>query len=153
MTRDGLHRILLICGAFLLTLLILEIAVRMGGETDADGQFIFLSYTLPPYALPLNKLRPQVEHYLNNRNRTIFVPDPETGWTYRPNGTFYDGLFTINGSSLRSLREHACSQLMILCELLCLEIHSLLGMKSKTMKFGATISKYYLIKPALMPKC
>ena len=107
MTRDRLQRILLVSGAFLLTIFILEIAVRLGGETDADGQFSFLSYTLPPYALPLNQLRPQIEGYLDNQNRTIFVPDPETGWMYRPNATFYDGLFKINGASMRSHRKYA----------------------------------------------
>ena len=107
MTRDRLQRILLVCGAFLLTIFLLELAVRLGGETDADGQFSFLSYTLPPYALPLNQLRPQIEGYLNHPNRNIVIPDPDTGWTYKPNAAFYDGHFTINGASMRSLREYA----------------------------------------------
>ena len=98
---------MLICGAILLTLVFLEIVVRVVGETDADGQFTYLSYDLPPYALPLRKIRPQVEAYLNNPNRTIFIPDPETGWIYRPDAIFYDGLFRINQASLRSRREYA----------------------------------------------
>lgn len=107
MKRDILLRVLLACGAVLLTILVLEIAVRALGETDADGQFTFLDYTLPPYVLPLNQLRPQLEHYHENRDRTIFIPDPATGWTYRPKARFYDGLFKINSASMRSLREHA----------------------------------------------
>lgn len=106
MRRAILQRLLLVCGAVISTLLVLEIAARALGETDADGQFTFLDYALPPYVLPLSQLRPQLEHYLENQNSTIFVPEPATGWVYRPNARFYSGLFKINGASMRALRDY-----------------------------------------------
>lgn len=106
LTREVLRRILLIIGAFLLTIAILEVSVRAGGETDADGQFTFLSYTLPPYVLPLNEIRPEMEEYLNNKDQANFIPDPETGWVHRPDAILYDGLFTINSLSMRARREY-----------------------------------------------
>jgi len=105
MIRVGLQRFLLVCSACLLTTLVLEISIRVMGETDADGQFKLRSYVLPPYVLPLSKLRAEVDKYLNNRDRATLIPDPLTGWTYRPNSLRDDGGFTINSASMRSLHE------------------------------------------------
>ena len=107
MSRDLLHRILLVVGAILLTILMLEFAVRLAGETDADGQFRIGSYSLPPYSLRLNRLRAKLERYFNNKDEATIIPDPETGWTYKPNSERESGGFTINGAGLRALREYA----------------------------------------------
>ena len=107
MIRVGLQRFLLVCSACLLTTLVLEISIRVIGETDADGQFKLGNYVLPPYVLPLSRLRAEVDKYLNNRDRATLIPDPSTGWTYRPNSLRENGGFTINSASLRSLREYS----------------------------------------------
>ncbi len=97
----------MICGAIALSLLALETFVRAAGRANADGQFTFLSYNLPPYALPLSDLNPQLERYLDNPSQTIFVPDAATGWLYPPKATFYHGPFTVNRASMRALREYS----------------------------------------------
>ncbi len=106
MTREGLRLILLVFGAFFLIFLILEIVVRAGGETDADGQFSYLGFELPPYALPLNRIRLQIEAYLNNPSQAAYIPDPETGWLPRPDAILEDGILKVNGASIRSHREY-----------------------------------------------
>ncbi len=107
LTRELLLRSAIVCGALLLTILLLEFAVRALGEADADGQFKFGGYDLPPYTLPLSELRTEVETYLSSRDQATLIPDPLTGWTYKPNSTRENGNFTINGAGLRSRREYA----------------------------------------------
>ena len=106
-TRELLLRIAIVCGALLLAIVSLELAVRLLGETDADGQFEFGGYDLPPYALPLDELRAEVEAYLSKRDQATLIPDPLTGWTYKPKSTRENGNFTINGAGLRARREYA----------------------------------------------
>lgn len=106
MKRELLPRVLFVCGACLLTILVLEASIRALGETDSDGQFRLLGRELPPYVLPLGRLRAKIDEYLVNRERATMIPDPATGWTYRPNSLREDGGFTINGAGIRSLREH-----------------------------------------------
>ena len=98
---------LLVFGAFLLTIVILELVVRVGGETDADGQFSFLTFELPPYALPLDHMRGLLDAYYANSGQADYIPDPDTGWLPRPYAVLEDGIFTVNGASIRSRREYS----------------------------------------------
>ena len=91
--------------ATLLTLGALEALVRLGGYTDADGQFSFLDYTLQPYVLPLEKLRAPVQDYLHLEEWSTVIYDESLGWTYRPNAVRQYGAFTVNGAGLRARRE------------------------------------------------
>jgi len=91
--------------AILFTLLALEIAVRALGETDADGRFTFMQFTLEPPHLPVNELRGQVEHYIAYRDTAVVVHDEWLGWTLRPNSVRQGGTYTINASGFRSRRE------------------------------------------------
>ena len=100
-----MKRILLICGALLLTILLLEFAVRAFGTTNANGQFWFRGYTLPPYTLPLSELQAKIDNYLVKRDQATLIPDPATGWTYKPNSTRENGGFMINSAGLRSTRD------------------------------------------------
>ena len=97
--------------AVLLTLLLLELAVRLVGETDADGQFTFMQFTLEPEALPVNQLRGQVEGYLANKDIAVVIYDEWLGWTFRPNSIRQGGTFTINSSGFRSQRDYSKSAL------------------------------------------
>ena len=106
MTRESLRLILLVFGVLFLMILILETVIRVGGETDADGQFSYLGFELPPYPLPLNRVRLQIEAYLNNPSQAAFIPDPETGWIPRPDAVLEDGMFKVNGAGMRSRREY-----------------------------------------------
>ena len=97
--------ILIVCGAFLLSLGLLEIVVRAGGKTDADGQFSFAGYPLEPYVLPLEKLRKPIEEYLHLKDIATIIYDETLGWTYRPNSTRHEGTFTVNSAGLRARRD------------------------------------------------
>ena len=96
-----------ICASVLVTLLILEAVVRIGGETDADGQFTFMGFALEPYALPVNQLRIGVEGYIANQGISSVIYDEALGWTYRPNSVRQSGAFTINGGGIRARRDYA----------------------------------------------
>ncbi len=93
----------------LLTLAALEAVVRLGGETDADGQFIFMGYALEPYAPPVEKPRRALERYLENQQHRLssIIYDEMLGWAYRPNSTRGSWTFTINSAGLRSRREYS----------------------------------------------
>lgn len=98
---------LIACITVLLTLAALEAVVRLGGETDANGQFAFMGYVLEPYAVPAKKLRPKLEAYIENQDKATIIYDEWLGWAYRPNSTRQSGTFTINSVGLRSRREYS----------------------------------------------
>ena len=108
----------------LLTLAALEAVVRLGGETDADGQFTFMGHALEePYApmagreLKRRKLEEYVEkqrrlleEYLEKPDQAIHIYDEWLGWTFRPNATMdtWKGKpFTTNSAGMRSQREYS----------------------------------------------
>ena len=64
---------LIACAATLLTLAALEAVVRLGGETDADGQFSFMGYALEPYAMPLESQRRALRRYLKNQDQLFYI--------------------------------------------------------------------------------
>ena len=111
---------LIACITVLLTLAALEAVVRLGGETDADGQFNFMGYALHPYAAPVERQRRKLgerqrrklEDYLENQDQTHFIHDEMLGFTLRPNATlnavpWQEKPFTTNSAGLRSQREYS----------------------------------------------
>ena len=112
MIRRVITNALIVCIALLLTLFLLEVVIRVGGETDADGQFTFMGYSLEPYVLPISQLRFIIEGYLANEDKAVVIYDATLGWTYRPNSKYEAGVFTINGAGLRSQREYSQQPLL-----------------------------------------
>ena len=111
MIRKILINVLIMSITLLLTLILLEMVVRVGGATDADGQFSFMGYALEPYILPVSAMRESVETYVANRDLVTIVYDPDTGWAYRPNSIRHNGTFTVNSGGLRATREYSQSPL------------------------------------------
>lgn len=107
MIRRILTNALIACITVLLTLAVLEAAVRVIGDTDADGQFTFMGYALEPYALPIKQLRDKVTLYFDHIDRSPVIYDAMLGWTYRPNKVWQAGTFTTNSAGLRSRREYS----------------------------------------------
>ena len=105
MRRSIFTNLLIAAGAILLTLLLLELAVRAVGKTDADGRFTLLNFTLEPQGLPVNELRGQIEGYIANKDIAVVIFDEWLGWTFRPNSTRQGGTFTINSAGIRSQRD------------------------------------------------
>lgn len=106
MRRNRVTNPLIVFFAMLLTLGVLEVAVRLGGQTDADGRFTFMRFTLEPQELPVKELRGQVEDYIANKDHAVVIYDAWTGWTFRPNSTRQAGAFTINSAGFRSRRDY-----------------------------------------------
>lgn len=100
------RRTLLAVAAVVITLLLLELVVRVAGHETADGQFIFAGIELQPYALPIGRLAEQVKEYEDNLDRVTLIYDELVGWRFRPNSLRQAGAFTINGAGLRSQREY-----------------------------------------------
>ena len=106
MRRTIFTNVLIAAGAILLTLILLELAVRAAGKTDADGRFTLLNFTLEPQALPVNELRGQVEGYIANEDIAVVIYDEWLGWSFRPNSIRQGGTFTINSAGFRSQRDY-----------------------------------------------
>ena len=90
----------------LLTLVALEIGIRVIGEYDAMGQFVFLGLPIPPRQFPNDYINSSIRKYLDRKAKVTLIPDAATGWTYRPNSTRQGGEFTINSAGLRALRDY-----------------------------------------------
>lgn len=98
---------LILISSFAIALVLLEAFVRVAGETDADGQFTFMGYTLQPYVLPVKQLRVRIEDYIDNQDIATIIFDESLGWTYHPDWVWDDGGFTINNAGLRARREYS----------------------------------------------
>ncbi len=107
MSKKYAANALIVLCSFALALILLEALVRLAGETDADGQFTFLGYTLQPYVLPVNQLRLRIDDYVANQEYATIIADEWLGWTYHPNWAWNDGEFTINSAGLRARREYS----------------------------------------------
>ena len=109
MIKQTLTNALIACMTVLLTLILLEAAVRVIGDTDIDGQFTFMGYALEPRALPISGLRAAVEEYLGDVDQAVAVVlyDEMLGWTYRPNAAWQKRTFTTNSAGLRAQREYS----------------------------------------------
>lgn len=109
--RTIASRIVIVCASVALSLLLLEVFLRIAGATDADGRYHFLHYTLESPDLPLNELRLHIDGYLANQDIATVIYDANTGWAFRPNSTRQAGTFTINSAGFRSMRDFARSPL------------------------------------------
>lgn len=97
---------LLVIASIAAALLLLEAVIRIGGNTDADGQFAFMGYALEPYALPVNQLRAGVEGYIANKEISVVIYDEKLGWSFRPNSARQAGTFTLNSGGFRARRDY-----------------------------------------------
>lgn len=107
MTRKTIANALLVIASFLASLLLLEMAARLGGEENEDGQFSFLGHDLHPYVLPVTQISARIEEFLAVQEWATVVYDPFLGWAYRPNSLRQGGIFTVNSAGIRSRREYA----------------------------------------------
>ena len=99
---------LMVGAALLLTLVLLESAVRLTGQIDDSGRFTFMEYALEPYALPADQLRGEIEDDLKQQDESIIIYDARLGWTYRPNAIQQRrGPFTVNSAGMRARREYS----------------------------------------------
>ena len=99
--------VLIACITVLLTLLALEIVVRVGGETNADGQFSFMGYTLESVLPVSQQWRDSIESYIEQKDKWSVIYDETLGWIHRPNAMTDKGRTTVNGAGLRSQREYS----------------------------------------------
>jgi hypothetical protein len=92
---------MLACCSILVSVGLLEAAIRYWGSVDANGNFVFEDTTLKPYHLPVATTRKVIEEYLASSTSKL-VYDPDLGWAPRPNSHSEDGLFHYNSQGIRS---------------------------------------------------
>lgn len=98
-----LSRFVLILWGVVFAGLLLELGIRWAGHVDQDGQFSFLRWELPPYALPVQALNQALARYQQVKDALRWQYDPAVGWRFRP--SHHDELYTINAAGLRADRE------------------------------------------------
>lgn len=91
MSRSALLKLCISGLALLLTLGLLEIAVRLQCVRDADGAVRFRSTRLKPYRLPTARVEREMAA-LQSAPQTVLLYDPDLGWRPRP------GVLEINAS-------------------------------------------------------
>lgn len=99
---SGRAKLVLLAFSTLFSLGLLEAAIRIGGSTDADGQFWFL-LPLKPYASPAQETARTIQKY-RDEERPYTVYDAQLGWTVNPNAKHSNGLYQSNNLGLRSER-------------------------------------------------
>ncbi len=100
-TRETQIGIMLTCCSILISVGLLETAIRYWGLNDANGNFVFEDTTLKPYHLPVATTRKVIKEYLASSTSKLMY-DPDLGWVPRPNSHSEDGLFHYNSQGIRS---------------------------------------------------
>lgn len=80
---------------------VFETTIRLIGEYDAHGGFIFGRRMIKPYQLPATDLQDKIDRYLANDSKSMLY-DPVLGWSPAPQGVSEDGLFHYNSVGIRS---------------------------------------------------
>jgi len=100
-SRRAITNLTVLIISVLVSLLIGEIIVRIGGETDENGQFYFMDRPLKPYELPVSDTEELIDAYLESTT-SYHMYDPRLGWNIRPEVQSEDGLYRSNATGLRS---------------------------------------------------
>ena len=92
--------VLLICST-VLTLIIGEVAVRLCGHLDDNGNFFVRSLRCHPYRLPVNTSQAHIARYLSSISSAV-VWDPHLGWAHRPGSKSENGWYSYNADAIRT---------------------------------------------------
>ena len=106
MIRKAIVPLLLAVSGILIGLCLLEIILRLGGQTSADGQFSFMGRDLHPLALPVGQITARIEEYLAVEEWATVVYDADLGWDFKPDSLRQGGIFTVNSAGMRATREY-----------------------------------------------
>jgi len=100
-------RILLFATILVFCFTVGEIAVRIMGEFDRDGNFYFNSKVILPLKIPVVSAQSKIQSFKSSSSST-FVIDSVLGWVPRPGSRSEDGLYSYNSQGMRSTpREYA----------------------------------------------
>lgn len=100
---------LIALAAFLLTLLALELGLRLTGETDADGNATALGVRAQPQSLPLSQLLLRIDDYLAREEWATYIYDPLLGWAPSPERVWPQGSgsYSVNRDGIRAPRDYS----------------------------------------------
>jgi hypothetical protein len=99
--RRLVFRCLLAAGSFVFAFLLAEVAVRLIGTTDADGNFFFRGHQVGRRIPPVTSIAATLDKY-QHTNRTRMIYDAQTGWKPRPHISTHNGNYRYNSVGIRS---------------------------------------------------
>ena len=88
------------CSIFI-ALILGEIAVRLCGHVDENGNFFVKTLRCYPYHLPVNTMRREINKYLVSKD-SYRVYDRNLGWAPRPRSKSKNGLYLYNECAIRT---------------------------------------------------
>ena len=104
--RRLIQKVNLIIFGIVFTFLVMEIIIRVGGTYDQNGQFVFASLTLHPLQIPISFLQKNADEYQERIDEARLIYEPNMGWTFQPDFTSEDGLYTFNKAGMRAERDY-----------------------------------------------
>src|SRR5262249_18411484 len=100
MKRSWLGRVLPLLLGVLVGFGVCEAVVRFGSRVDADGNWNFRGWRLPPYRLPVRRARELVEVYVSHKDR-VATYDPDLGRNVFAHSRSPNGMFQYNQDGIR----------------------------------------------------
>jgi len=93
--------IVLVGCSLLISLALGELAVRLIGHYDIDGNFYVHTLKCYPYHLPVQSMKKIVKVYLASTG-TVMTFDRQLGWAPRPGSKSENGLYSFNKDGIRT---------------------------------------------------
>jgi len=108
MIKTAAVNALIACSAVMLTLLLLELGLRLAGDVDVDGQVRAFGRAFSTNALPISQLRVRIDEYIENEKWATIMYDPWLGWAPSPNRVWQEGSgnYSVNSDGMRATRDY-----------------------------------------------
>lgn len=98
MLKSVLERVMILCGSLLISLVVMEIGIRVLGEWDQEGQFYFMDQAIRPYSSRDGGFQEELQIYLDNVEVARLQYHPVMGWVLRPDNADAQ----VNSAGIRS---------------------------------------------------
>lgn len=99
-SRWGMRAAAVLLG-LLVAFLLAEVAVRLMGQTDEDGNFFFRGKLIGAVHPQVQWVRRQMERYRQSDNSRM-ISDPDTGWSPRPQNVTHNGRYRYERHGIRT---------------------------------------------------
>lgn len=102
MKKIPCQNLYLLIFSLFVSFLICEMAVRLIGKYDRDGNFYFFSRRLKPYKFSIVATDREINKYLSHPDSSIMY-DEDLGWTFRPNTEAGNRFYFYNSDGIRTI--------------------------------------------------
>ncbi|MCA9116022.1 MAG: SGNH/GDSL hydrolase family protein, partial [Planctomycetaceae bacterium] len=99
--RQWLFRLMAVGLSLAVAVLLVEVALRLLQQQDADGNLSLFGRPVGVIHPPVSRIRQTLQRYTTSSDSRM-IYNPQTGWSARPGQCFHEGRYCYNSAGIRS---------------------------------------------------